>query len=110
VKELEAEAERSGAPHHPNSRSGSHPARTGSPRKRSSCILFPRPRKPGSTNKMRLQTVTELNLLATTGRRARFLTAFENYGQVLKARAGEDRYFDLRPSLVFSALAVDRSK
>ena len=62
------------------------------------CFLFPRPRKPGSTKQTIPRTVTNLNFLVTTGRRERFLTAFENYGEVLEERAGEVRYFDLRPS------------
>lgn len=46
-----------------------------------------------------------LNFLATTGRRARFLTAHENHGEVLAERTDLRRYFDLRPSPVFAALA-----
>jgi hypothetical protein len=45
-----------------------------------------------------------LNFLATTGRRARFLTAHENHGEVLAERTDLRRYFDLRPSPVFAAL------
>lgn len=45
-----------------------------------------------------------LNFLATTGRRARFLTAYENHGEVLAERTDLRRYFDLRPSPVFAAL------
>jgi hypothetical protein len=45
-----------------------------------------------------------LNFLATTGRRARFLTAHENHGEVLAERTDLRRYFDLRPSSVFAAL------
>lgn len=48
-----------------------------------------------------------LNFLATTGRRARFLTAYENHGEVVAERTDIRRYFDLRPSPVFAAL-VDR--
>lgn len=44
-----------------------------------------------------------LNFLATTGRRARFLTAYENHGEVLAERTERCRFFDLRPSQVFSA-------
>ncbi|RNL51413.1 GIY-YIG nuclease family protein [Arthrobacter oryzae] len=46
-----------------------------------------------------------LNFLATTGRRARFLTAHENRGEVLAERTDLRRYFDLQPSPVFAALA-----
>jgi hypothetical protein len=45
-----------------------------------------------------------LNFLATTGRRARFLTAHENHGEVLTERTDLRRFFDLRPSPVFAAL------
>ncbi|MEN8584771.1 hypothetical protein ABFP37_18930 [Burkholderia sp. RS01] len=45
-----------------------------------------------------------LNFLATTGRRARFITAFENHGEVPEERTDIWRFFDLRPSPVFSAL------
>lgn len=48
-----------------------------------------------------------LNFLATTGRRARFFTAYENHGEVVAERTDTRRYFDLRPSPVFAAL-VDR--
>lgn len=44
-----------------------------------------------------------LNFLATSGRRARFLTAFENYGELPEERTDILRFFDLRPSPVFSA-------
>jgi hypothetical protein len=44
-----------------------------------------------------------LNFLATTGRRARFLTAFENHGEVLEEGTDVLRYFDLQPSPVFSS-------
>lgn len=46
-----------------------------------------------------------LNFLATTGRRARFLAAYENHGEVLGERTEVHRYFDLRPSPIFSAHA-----
>lgn len=46
-----------------------------------------------------------LNFLATSGRRARFLTAYENGGEVLAERTDFNRYFDLQPSPVFSALS-----
>jgi hypothetical protein len=44
-----------------------------------------------------------LNFLATSGRRARFLTAFENHGELLAERTDLLRFFDLRHSPVFSA-------
>lgn len=46
-----------------------------------------------------------LNFLATTGRRARFFTAYENQGEVLAERTDTLRFFDLRPSPVMAALA-----
>lgn len=46
-----------------------------------------------------------LNFLATTGRRARFITAHENHGEVLAERTDIRRFFDLRPSPVFASLA-----
>ncbi|MDD1477889.1 hypothetical protein [Arthrobacter sp. H16F315] len=39
-----------------------------------------------------------LNFLATTGRRARFITAHENHGEVLAERTDIRRFFDLRPT------------
>lgn len=45
-----------------------------------------------------------LNFLATTGRRARFLTAYENHGELPEERTQLRRYFDLRESPVLSAL------
>lgn len=44
-----------------------------------------------------------LNFLATSGRRARFLTAFENHGEILDDRTENKRFFDLQPSEVFAA-------
>lgn len=41
------------------------------------------------------------------GRRSRFLTAYENHGEVLSERTETHRYFDLRPSQVLESL-VDR--
>ncbi|WP_251036993.1 hypothetical protein [Arthrobacter sp. ISL-28] len=46
-----------------------------------------------------------LNFLATTGRRARFITAHENHGEVLAERTDDRRFFDLRPTPEFAALA-----
>lgn len=45
-----------------------------------------------------------LNFLATSGRRARFLTAYENHGEMMEQRTAQRRFFDLRDSVVFSAL------
>ncbi|MFK0042439.1 GIY-YIG nuclease family protein [Paenarthrobacter sp. NPDC090517] len=45
-----------------------------------------------------------LNFLATTGRRARFLTVFENHGEVAEERTPTLRFFDLRPSAAFESL------
>lgn len=45
-----------------------------------------------------------LNFLATTGLRARFVTAFENCGEETAERTDLYRYFDLKPSTAFSAL------
>jgi hypothetical protein len=44
-----------------------------------------------------------LNFLATSGRRARFLTAYESQGEVLAEGTDLRRFFDLLPSPVFSA-------
>ncbi|MBT2588551.1 GIY-YIG nuclease family protein [Arthrobacter sp. ISL-95] len=46
-----------------------------------------------------------LNFLATTGRRARFLRAFENHGEVAEERTETLRYFDLRPSPALISLS-----
>lgn len=46
-----------------------------------------------------------LSFLATTGRRARFIAAHENHGEVLAERTDDRRFFDLRPTPVFAALA-----
>lgn len=45
-----------------------------------------------------------LNFLATSGRRARFLTAYENHGELPEERTTMRRYFDLRESPTLSAL------
>lgn len=46
-----------------------------------------------------------LNFLATSGRRARVIVAHENYGEVLEERSEDRRFFDLRPTPMFAALA-----
>jgi hypothetical protein len=48
-----------------------------------------------------------LCFMADGGRRSRFLVAYENHGEVLSERTETLRYFDLRPSKLFSSL-VDR--
>lgn len=45
-----------------------------------------------------------LNFLATTGRRARFLTAFESHGEVAEERTTTLRFFDLHPSPAMESL------
>ena len=61
-------------------------------------------REQGLNNKLgKTPSKIWLNFLATSGRRARFLTTFENQGEVLAERNAIHRYFDLRPSPVFSA-------
>lgn len=61
-------------------------------------------REQGRNNKLgRTPSRIWLNFLATSGRRARFLSAFENHGEVLAERTDLSRFFDLRPSPVFSA-------
>ena len=61
-------------------------------------------REQGLRNKLGKNPPTIwLNFLATTGRRARFLTAYQNHGEILAERTERSRFFDLRPSQVFSA-------
>lgn len=68
--------------------------------------LLPYTREQGHNNKVgRTPPRIWLNFLATSGRRARFITAFENHGEVLSERTDVWRFFDLRPSSAFSALA-----
>lgn len=45
-----------------------------------------------------------LNFMTDGGRRSRFLTAYENHGEVPEERIADIRYFDLRPSDVFASL------
>lgn len=45
-----------------------------------------------------------LNFLAEGGRRSRFLTAYENHGELADERTAVHRFFDLRPSEVLSSL------
>lgn len=68
--------------------------------------LLPYTREQGHNNKVgRTPPPIWLNFLATSGRRARFITAFENLGEVHSERTDICRFFDLRPSWVFSAMA-----
>lgn len=68
--------------------------------------LLPYTREQGQTNKLgRTPPRIWLNFLATSGRRARFITAFENRGEVRGERTEILRFFDLRPSSAFSAMA-----
>lgn len=46
-----------------------------------------------------------LSFLATSGRRARLIVAHENYGEVREERTEDLRFFDLRPTPMFAALA-----
>lgn len=45
-----------------------------------------------------------LIFMADGGRRSRFLTAYENHGEVPSERTSDHRYFDLRPSEVLASL------
>jgi hypothetical protein len=68
--------------------------------------LLPYTREQGHNNKLgRTPPRFWLNFLATSGRRARFITAYQNSGEVQAERTETLRYFDLRPSSIFSALA-----
>lgn len=63
-------------------------------------------REQGHNNKLgRTPPRIWLNFLATSGRRARFITAFENHGEVPSERTEALRFFDLQASSVFSAMA-----
>lgn len=67
--------------------------------------LLPYTREQGPNNKLgKTPPRIWLNFLAATGRRARFVTAFENHGDIPDKRTDIRRFFDLRPSPVFSAL------
>lgn len=68
--------------------------------------LLPYTREQGHNNKLgRTPPRVWLNFLATSGRRARFITAFENNGEVGAEQTEILRFFDLRPSAIFSAMA-----
>lgn len=45
-----------------------------------------------------------LNFIAEAGRRCRFLTAYENHGELTTERTDDYRFFDLRPSGVLTSL------
>jgi hypothetical protein len=45
-----------------------------------------------------------LNFWADGGRRSRFLVTYENHGELPEERTADDRFFDLRPSGLLSAL------
>lgn len=67
--------------------------------------LLPYTREQGHNNKLgRNPPRIWLNFLATSGRRARFIRAYENYGEVHEERTDVWRFFDLRPSTVFVAM------
>lgn len=69
-------------------------------------VLLPYTREQGHNNKLgRTPPRVWLNFLATAGRRARFITAFENNGEVRPEQTEALRFFDLRPSVIFSAMA-----
>ena len=60
--------------------------------------LLPYTREQGRNNKLgKTPPQIWLNFLATTGRRARFITAFENHGEVPEGRTAQLRFFDLGP-------------
>ncbi|MBD1538264.1 GIY-YIG nuclease family protein [Arthrobacter sp. S13_S34] len=68
--------------------------------------LLPYTREQGHNNKVgRMPPPIWLNFLASSGRRARFITAFENHGEVPGEETETLRFFDLRPSSAFSAMA-----
>ena len=68
--------------------------------------LLPYTREQGHNNKLgRTPPRIWLNFLATSGRRARFVRAFENHGEVDSERTEIWRFFDLHPSPIFSAMA-----
>lgn len=68
--------------------------------------LLPYTREQGHNNKLgKTPPRIWLNFLATSGRRARFITAYENHGEVREERTDVLRFFDLRSSPVFSAMA-----
>jgi hypothetical protein len=62
-------------------------------------------RRQGLNNKLgRTPPRNWLVFMADGGRRSRFLTAYENHGEVPAQRTEDLRYFDLRPSEVMSSL------
>lgn len=68
--------------------------------------LRPYTREQGHNNKVgRMPPPIWLNFLTGSGRRARFITAFANRGEVLKEQTETLRFYDLQVSSVFSAMA-----
>jgi hypothetical protein len=62
-------------------------------------------RKQGISNKLgKTPPSLWLNFMTDGGRRSRFLTAYENHGEVPSERTTDNRYFDLRPSDVLASL------
>lgn len=62
-------------------------------------------RKQGVSNKLgRTPPLVWLNFMTDGQRRSRFLTAYENHGEVPAERTADHRYFDLRPSDVLASL------
>jgi len=62
-------------------------------------------RRQGISNKLGKTPPRQwLCFMADGGRRSRFLVAYENHGEVLAERTATLRYFDLRPSQLFSSL------
>ncbi|ANN22342.1 excinuclease ABC subunit C [Amycolatopsis orientalis] len=62
-------------------------------------------RKQGINNKLgRTPPPVWLIFMADGGRRSRFLTAYENYGELPTERTETHRFFDLRPSDVLASL------
>lgn len=62
-------------------------------------------RKQGVSNKLgRTPPFIWLNFMTDGQRRSRFLTAYENHGEVPAERTADNRYFDLRPSDVLASL------
>ncbi|WP_421732961.1 GIY-YIG nuclease family protein [Cellulomonas sp.] len=62
-------------------------------------------RRQGIGNKLgKTPPLLWLNFMTDGGRRSRFLTAYENHGEVTEGRTADLRYFDLRPSDVLASL------
>lgn len=62
-------------------------------------------RRQGINNKLgKTPPFPWLNFMTDGGRRSRFLTAYENHGEIAAERTENLRYFDLRPSDVLASL------